>query len=188
MKMKQVAVAGLIAIAAVGAQAAAITTTVGSQSATEFLLSDSNVSGGKLLQSGIDNVAAVPDGTTAGSWYLAGEDSGNGGAATVSFQTGTQSVSFDWGSPDSWNSLLVTLSNGTSQSFSASTLGLGSSYSYVDFSVSGGVWIQSMTFSASQPAFEASNFKVSVVPEPANVALLLAGLGMVGMMARRRRA
>ncbi len=188
MKMKQVAVAGLIALAALGAQAATVNATVGSQSATEFLLSDSNVSGGLLLQSGIDNVAAKPDGTNAGSWFVAGENGANGGAATVSFMTGTESVSFDWGSPDSWNTLTVTLSDGTSQSFSATALGLGSSYSYVDLSAAGGLWIKSMTFSASQPAFEASNFKVSVVPEPANVALLLAGLGMVGMMARRRRA
>lgn len=188
MKMKQVAVAGLIALSAIGAHAAAVTAQVGAQSTTDFLLTGSNVSGGQLLLDGIPNVAAMPQDTTAGTYFLAGEPGDHGGSATVTFMDGVSSVSFDWGSPDGWNTLLVTLSDSSTAAFSASQLGLGSGYSYVDFSAAGGLSIKSLTFEATQPAFEAANFKVSVVPEPANVALLLAGLGMVGLMARRRRA
>ena len=36
-------------------------------------------------------------------------------------------------------------------------------------------------------AFEASNFRVTLIPEPETYALMLAGLGVVGLIARRRR-
>jgi hypothetical protein len=181
MKKTQAAAAALIALAAFGANAASVTAAVGVQSATEFLLTSSNTTGGFLLTVGQGDAAAPSD--TNGSTFLA--------AQTYSFSTvslgGVSSVSFEWGTPDpTWNNLVVNLSNGDHQSFSSVQAGL-SGEDYVQFTASGAT-ITSLTFQEYyNPAFEAGNFKVTAVPEPANVALLLAGLGMMGLMARRRR-
>lgn len=74
-------------------------------------------------------------------------------------------------------------------SFSASTLSSGSAsfsnlaagnYSY---SVTGGSLLGAGTFTSTL-----TPVNVSPVPEPGSLAMLLAGLGMVGVIARRRRA
>ena len=41
--------------------------------------------------------------------------------------------------------------------------------------------------SPSTDAFEVANFSVTAIPEPETYALMLAGLGAVGFMSRRRR-
>jgi hypothetical protein len=179
MKMTQAAIAALISLAAVGANAATVASTLGVQSTTAFMLTDSNVAGGKLLTAG-ESDAAMPVATIGN--FLAGEPD----STAVVTLGGVGSVSFDWGTPDSWNELLVGLSDGTSESFLASTVGL-SSEGYVTFTA-GGASIDTLSFIAhGNPAFEAANFSVTAVPEPENLALLVAGLGLLGVMARRRR-
>jgi hypothetical protein len=182
MKKTQAALAALIALAAFGANAASVSTAIGVQSATTFVIDAGNTAGGLLLTAGQGN-AAMPTGTVG--TFLAAEPE-NDAVVTLG---GVASVSFEWGTPDStWNTLFVNLSNGTSDSFTPGSLALGSADTYVRFSALDGLTIKSLTFSENtNPAFEAANFKVTAVPEPTNVALLLAGLGMMGVVARRRR-
>ena len=61
---------------------------------------------------------------------------------------------------------------------------------YVQFTADAGVDILGLAFtnSPSINAFEVANFTVTApVPEPETYVLMLAGLGAVGFMSRRRR-
>jgi hypothetical protein len=49
-------------------------------------------------------------------------------------------------------------------------------------------WCSPSTATSLENAFEVTDFAVTAVPEPETYALMLAGLGGVGFMARRRKA
>jgi PEP-CTERM motif len=104
-------------------------------------------------------------------------------------------ISFLWGSPDLYNSLTVMTTAGN---FAFTAAGLGFSVTngdqsfsqYVQFTADAGVDILGLAFTNSPKinAFEVANFSVTApVPEPETYVLMLAGLGAVGFMSRRRR-
>ena len=123
--------------------------------------------------------------------------------ATLTFTTPVPYISFLWGSPDMYNQLTVNYTGG-SQLFTAAGLGFAvtdgnQAFSqYVEFMGTGGSLIQSLVFNniPSVDAFESANFSVAPptpdqraapVPEPGTYALILAGLGVVGFLSRRRK-
>ena len=120
-------------------------------------------------------------------------------SATISFGTaGVKSFTFLWGSPDTYNYLDI-MTTGTSaltQTYGGTDLGVlggfsasGSNLNSRVFSMfaDSGVSISSITFRSTGNAFEIDK-ATSPIPEPETYALMLAGLGAVGFMARRRRS
>jgi hypothetical protein len=182
------------------ASTAQVTGGLGSVGSSFLNLSSANVTNGALYSaSQTFSYAARPTNTspaitTVGNWgAVAGSSNTNNGGgvtATLNLPTGMSNVSFLWGSPDTYNSVIVN-TNAGSRTFTAAALGLTASgdpnrASYVKFGVAGTASaITSLTFVSSQAAFEFSN--VAAVPEPGTYAMLLSGLAAVGAVVRRRR-
>lgn len=202
---KTILAVAALSVVAVSAQAS-VTAGLANQNPTSFIvLSSANVAGGALYAGGsISGIAAIPlnvtpSKVTVGDWLAAGPGNTNngGGNAVVDFGVGgTDFISFLWGSPDTYNTLTVTEVGGATTTFTSVNLplfvynGNQNFASYVGFSADGSSMIQSLTFqSPRQNAFEASNFSVTTpVPEPETYALMLAGLGAIGFVARRRKS
>lgn len=103
------------------------------------------------------------------------------------------SISFDWGSPDSYN-LLAFISPVYGNAF-VNLIGYtgavsGSNVTLVDgratFNFLASDKVTKVGFASSERAFEIDNVSATAVPEPGVWALLLVGFGMVGLSARRR--
>ena len=148
--------------------------------------------GGKLFNMdtlGISGVSARPVGSTGNYWSIQGGQSG-----TVSFATPLSYYGFLWGSPDAlgWNS--VTFYNGSESlgTFSGTLVAASNAWGnsgYFNVSTTDGSKITSISFTANQNAFETDNHSfITAVPEPETYVLMLAGLGLLGVMARRKKA
>jgi hypothetical protein len=201
-------------VAMVGANAQVVGSTVGPDpgpflTLTAAGLAPSGSFAGAALVGGTvfgsdQTFADVPKGAgaaTVGNFLAAGPTAGS--PATLTFVAPVKDVSFLWGSPDLYNLLTVTTTAGT-QTFvadpslanaAAASLGFAQATGNQDFSqyvhlvAQGSSSILSLRFDNAPPvdAFEASNFRVTLIPEPETYALMLAGLGMVGLIARRRK-
>jgi hypothetical protein len=57
----------------------------------------------------------------------------------------------------------------------------------VQFTGLAGALITSLVFSSNQDAFEVARFSITAVPEPETYAMMLAGLGLMGFVARRTK-
>lgn len=120
-----------------------------------------------------------------------------GGSAMIDFgQEGVSSFSFLWGSPDAYNFVDIDTNGAFDTIYSGTLLGAladpdfnsnGSNANTRVFTIAGteGTLINSLTFRAEGVAFEVA---AAPIPEPETYALMLAGLGVVAFMARRRRA
>jgi hypothetical protein len=139
--------------------------------------------------------ADIPAGGIFGGNFLAAGPT-PGHPATLDFTPsgGVSYISFLWGSPDMYNDLTVVSTAGT-QHFTVAGLGFpvtngDQSFSqYVQFTAAPGVRITSLSFEnvPSINAFETANYSLTPIPEPETYALMLAGLGAMGFVARRRK-
>jgi len=154
---------------------------------------NAEIVGGSILNSD-QPFADIPKGAIAGGNFLSAGPTTTE-PSTVTFDSGIDYISFLWGSPDTYNRLTVITTAGD-VNFTAAGLGFSvtngdQSFSqYVQFTADAGVDILGLRFnnSPSVNAFEVANFSVTApVPEPETYALMLAGLGAVGFISRRRR-
>ncbi|MES3012480.1 MAG: PEP-CTERM sorting domain-containing protein [Pseudomonadota bacterium] len=200
--MKSILAAAALSAIALGANAS-VTGSLGGGSGTFLQLSSAGLSGGAVATLAGGTVygadqpfADIPAGGSifGGNFLAAGPTSG--APATLSFTgAGVDYISFLWGSPDLYNTLTVTSTGGVTQVFTAASLsfavtnGNQSFSQYVQFSGLAGAKITALSFNnvPATDAFETANYSITPVPEPETYALLLAGLGVVGFMARRRR-
>ncbi len=147
-----------------------------------------------------------PAGDTSKYLYVSSALSPN--AATLMSPNALKSIGFYWGSIDTYNSVdvLGTVNGGATQTLY--TLGgsalppangnqfTASSNQRVTFTASAGEAITGLRFTSTGVAFEVDNITgglglggggIGAVPEPAAWAMMLAGFGLVGAAARRRR-
>ena len=124
----------------------------------------------------------APAGSSVVSYSVLSTAAGFLSTGTISFVAPVTSFTFLWGSPDSYNRVTDGTVSITGSSFSSGTGNNAEStlYTFVD-----ALGFTSLTFSTTGVAFEIATAQV---PEPMPFALLLAGLGTVGFLARRRAA
>ena len=209
MKFGKTLFASVALAASLGAQAQ-VTGSLGGGSGSFLLLSspaictavtpctltgvvNGSIVGGTILNSD-QPFADIPKGAIAGGNFLSAGPTTTQDS-TIQFDSGLSYVSFLWGSPDLYNALTVKTTAGdvpftvSDLNFSV-TNGDQSFSTYVQFTANAGVAIKGLVFSnvPSVDAFEVANFNVTAaVPEPETYVLMLAGLGAVGFMNRRRR-
>jgi hypothetical protein len=191
-------IVGAAAIVLSSAAGASVTGSLGNGGGTFLALSSAGLSGGSVATLSGGTVYAndqpfadIPKGTVT-DFLAAGVLAGQ--PATLTFTSPVSYLSFLWGSPDLYN-LLTIISTDITQTFTVATLGFAvtdgnQAFSqYVQFASAPGSKITGVVFSntPAQDAFEVANFSVTSVPEASTYALMLAGLGVVGFIARRRK-
>jgi hypothetical protein len=101
-----------------------------------------------------------------------------------------KSISFNWGSVDTYNTLTIHWSGGDESVFGnpggggqtgSTTNGLFQAWT------TGGDYITGLTFASSSNSFEIDEISGSAVPEPATWAMMITGFGLAGVAIRRRR-
>ena len=154
---------------------------------------NATIVGGTVLNSD-QPFADIPKGAIAGGEFLSAGPTTTE-ASTITFSSGVDYLSFLWGSPDLYNRLTISTTMGdvafTAASLNFSVTNGDQTFSqYVHFNASGNALITGLTFSNDPTidAFEVANFSVTPpVPEPETYAMMLAGLGALGFVGRRRR-
>jgi hypothetical protein len=149
---------------------------------TTILPAGTNVSGASFSPAG-----------AVGNYLAVGQSNGTT-SSTLNFGTGVSQLSFLWGSPDTYNTLLVTTNDGTMVAPIIPGGGLITANSdasfaqYIDFTTTLGTLITSVTFESTSNAFEAANFAVTAVPEASTWAMIVLGFLGVGFVAYRKKS
>ncbi len=153
---------------------------------------------GGVIQSNSNGIGAEPAGDT--SKYLTANSNN---PATLLSTTGYNTVSFYWGSMDSYNTITLLDKNGNAiQSFTGLSVftpangdqSAGATNRRVTFTTTGGTSaIYGLEFQSGAPAFEVDNIAftspvpIGAVPESSSWAMMIGGLGMVGSSLRRSK-
>jgi hypothetical protein len=143
-----------------------------------------------------NGISARPVGSTGNFWSIGTSPAAQQGPGIVSLGTGGVSYyGFLWGSPDKlgWNTVSFYDGSALLGSYGGASVlnppdGNQNFASYFNVFAGAGEVITKVTFSANTNAFETDNHAfISAIPEPETYAMLLAGLGLLGFMARRRK-
>jgi hypothetical protein len=160
---------------------------------------DLSYTGGKLFNVSIGGITARPPGSK-GNFLSVGTSGGQTGPITVDLSAMPASYyGFLWGSPDGYNHVAFYDGNTLLKSLSGSDVfvapypangfqGAFPNGQYFNAFAGPGEQITKVIFRSAGNAFETDNHAVIAVPEPGSFALLLAGLGALGFMAKRRKA
>jgi len=137
------------------------------------------------------SIAAPPSGDTTQFFYVS--SALGTGIATLATPN-LRSVSFNWGSVDSYNRVDVLGAGGvTLLSLGGASLPLSNGNQFIAttnprvfFTAGNNEVITGLRFQATGVAFEIDNIAGAGVPEPASWALMVAGFGLIGYALRRR--
>lgn len=203
MKFLKTLVATAALAASLGAQAAVVGS-LGGGAGTFLTLSAPGACGSCTLGTTVATISGgtiydakmgFADDVVTGERFLAAGPT-SGSPSTLTFGGGgVDYISFLWGSPDLYNTLTVnsTGAGPNSQVFTTTSLGFPVSngdqsfQQSVQFTALANGKITSLVFASSADAFEVGRFTVTPIPEPETYALMMAGLGALGFVARRRR-
>lgn len=155
------------------------------------------VSGGLVTSTSVSGVSAQPFGST-GKFWTVGPTDGSPGDMNLSSFGDIFSLSFIWGSVDTYNTLeFLDASDNILASFTGSQIYNPANGNQTDpnlnplvrFNLSGPEMssFTTLRLRSTSNAFETDNFAINAVPEPATWAMMLLGFGLVGFGMRRRR-
>jgi hypothetical protein len=151
---------------------------------------------GAIFAGSASGITADPAFSSGDFWSVGISPTTQLGPGSVIFSTAVKYFGFLWGSIDKYNTVSFDLGGtGTNVSFTgndviAGASGIQGKPAYFNFFATGNETIKGVSFASTQNAFETDNhaFSVSAVPEPETYTLMLAGLGLMGVVARRRKA
>ncbi len=213
IKLGKTLIAGAVALFAFQAHAAvtwsitggAYSGEAGAQHETfDALATDANealdltYTGGALFNANIGGVTARPPGSI-GKFLSVGTSGGQTGPIDVDLSsTPAGYYGFLWGSPDSYNYVALYSDNAATVVLSGTDVfgpvkangfqGQVVGGQYFNAFAGAGNAFTKVVFRSAGNAFETDNHAMmGAVPEPGTYALLLAGLGVVGFVARRRK-
>lgn len=154
------------------------------------------ITGGMIRNVSTSGLAARPLGSTGNFWAI-GPSNGGSGFLDLSSFASIASISFIWGSVDTYNWIdVLDRSGGVLGTFNGLDVAAGANGSWTAGSMNplasiaitgldrgniGGLRLRSTGI-----AFEVDNFAIGAVPEPGTWAMLLLGFGVLGGAMRRR--
>lgn len=159
---------------------------------------DMSYAGGNLFNNSIGGITARPPGSV-GNFLSVGISGGQGGPIVVNLTAAPAGYyGFLWGSPDRYNSvefyddetLLKSLSGADVFANPNPANGFQGAFSngqYFNAFAGHAEQITRVVLRSTGNAFETDNHAVMAVPEPGSYALMLAGLGVMGFVAKRRK-
>jgi len=157
-----------------------------------------NTPGALIAYPGNSGYAALPPADSSAFFFSVGATHGQPSTSGVTFGgNGVSYFGYYMGSPDSYN--IVTLYHGNTVlgTYNGGDMATAASHMangdqgvgfFVNYNTTGGDTITRVTFSSNTDAFETDNhaYVMAPVPEPETYAMLLAGLGMIGLLRRRK--
>lgn len=153
-------------------------------------------SGNLTIATGSNSAAAAPAGDSTAYGYVSSALTPNWALLST---PDLRSISFYWGSVDDYNELQVLGAGGSVLlTLTGATPGVGTppidgnqilerTNRRIFITADAGEAITGLRFASTGVAFEFDDFAANAVPEPATWAMLIAGFGLIGVAARRRR-